>query len=57
MRILLVASLLVLAGCGGSTMTVESRDPTWQSQTSALEKAQTEAVRQQRRGGEPGGGF
>jgi hypothetical protein len=57
MRILLAASLLVLAGCGGSPMSVESRDTSWQSPTSALEKAQAEARRQQRRGGEPGGGF
>lgn len=57
MRILLAAVLLVLAGCGGSPMSVESRDPDWQSPTSALEKAQSEALRQQRRGGEPGGGF
>lgn len=57
MRMLLAASLLLLAGCGGSPMSVESRDPTWQSPTSALEKEHAEALRQQRRGGEPGGGF
>lgn len=57
MRMLLAASLLLLAGCGGSPMSVEARDTTWQSPTSALERAQEEALRQQRRGGEPGGGF
>ncbi|HWK69115.1 MAG TPA: hypothetical protein VNS34_29675 [Rhizobiaceae bacterium] len=57
MRILLAASLLFLAGCGGSPMSVESRDPNWQSPTSALDRAQAEALRQQRRGGESGGGF
>lgn len=57
MRIVLVVWLLVLAGCGGWPMSVETRDPDSQSPSSKLEQAQAEALRQQRRAGEPGGGF
>jgi hypothetical protein len=38
-------------------MSVETRDPDTQSPASKLEQAQAEALRQQRRAGEAGGGF
>jgi hypothetical protein len=49
--VLLVVPLLLLAGCGGSPMSVETRDPSWVSPTSAQEAAQAELARRKHREG------
>lgn len=48
---LFIASVLVLAGCGGSPMSVETRDPSWKSLTSAQDAANAERLRRQQREG------
>ncbi|MGO4843382.1 hypothetical protein AB4144_65015 [Rhizobiaceae sp. 2RAB30] len=48
---LLCVPLLLVAGCGGSTMSVESRDPNWVSATSAQEAAEAERIRRKHREG------
>lgn len=49
--VLLVVSVLLLAGCGGSPMSVETRDPNWVSATSAQDAARAEQLRRSQREG------
>ncbi|BCH32899.1 hypothetical protein MesoLjLc_48290 [Mesorhizobium sp. L-8-10] len=49
--VLFVVPLLLLVGCGGSPMSVETRDPNWVSPTSAQDAAQAERFRRKHREG------